>query len=193
MMGRDYWRPGRAAAAQVKIDLTEVAGTAGARGSHEFSTPVPGDDQVEVLGLVRGALTVTNMGRLLVLQGTFRGQVKMQCGRCLEPMTAAVEGALDEEFASQTAGVEPPADTIEKQEPHEAAYSAGILDVTELVRQQLLLSVPLQPVCRPDCRGLCPTCGQNLNLGACLCPPAGPRGPLADLGRMIEEKRKSSR
>jgi uncharacterized protein len=46
-----------------------------------------------------------------------------------------------------------------------------VLDAGELARQQMVANLPMALVCRPDCRGICPTCGKNLNEGACKCEP----------------------
>ena len=77
-----------------------------------------------------------------------RGQLKLVCSRCLEPFG----------------------------QPYQNRFRLGysikgmqILDVSDDVRQEILLSYPLNFVCREDCRGLCPTCGTNLNAGACGC------------------------
>ena len=58
-----------------------------------------------------------------------------------------------------------------------------ILDLNEVLRQDALLAAPVHVLCKKDCRGLCPTCGQNLNAGSCNCTPdIDPRwGPLVDL------------
>ena len=45
----------------------------------------------------------------------------------------------------------------------------GVLDLTPLVREEIIVSTPIAPLCKPDCAGLCPQCGQNLNLGTCNC------------------------
>ena len=61
-----------------------------------------------------------------------------------------------------------------------------VLDLSEAVRQYRETALPMQPLCRPGCAGLCPTCGRDLNLGACSCPeePADARwSALAELGR----------
>lgn len=58
------------------------------------------------------------------------------------------------------------------------------LDVNELVRQQLLLALPTRPLCRPQCRGLCPKCGTNLNQGDCGCRREAPERPLGRLGEV---------
>jgi uncharacterized protein len=62
-----------------------------------------------------------------------------------------------------------------------------ILDLSEVLRQNLLLAVPMQPLCRPDCAGLCPTCGQDLNEGACECDSAGIDPRWADLGSLLAD------
>jgi uncharacterized protein len=59
--------------------------------------------------------------------------------------------------------------------------------VDELIRQNLLLVVPIKPLCRPDCAGLCPTCGENLNVRKCTCPPAEIESPFKVLADLLEE------
>ena len=54
-----------------------------------------------------------------------------------------------------------------------AYYDGDRLDLGEMIREQLFLSVPLKRLCREDCRGLCPTCGVNRNRTPCDCPPDG--------------------
>ena len=48
----------------------------------------------------------------------------------------------------------------------------GLIDLSEVVRQHLVLALPFAPRCREDCRGLCPSCGADLNIGPCACPKA---------------------
>ena len=69
-------------------------------------------------------------------------------------------------------------------------YDGERLDLGDVVREQLFLSLPLKRLCREDCRGLCPTCGKNLNTGACGCPPPEePEDPrLSPLRGLIDKK-----
>lgn len=102
--------------------------------------------------LVRGALTTV---------------VELQCDRCLEPLIQGVEFKIEEEFhptIDMSTGAPLPYDEEETRidEHH-------ILDLTELVRQSIFLALPMHPVCRLDCLGLCDRCGQNLNEGPCDC------------------------
>ena len=60
------------------------------------------------------------------------------------------------------------------------------LDLTPVLRQDFLLSVPMHALCRPDCKGLCPQCGTNLNAGACDCAPGWEDPRLAPLKRLVQ-------
>jgi uncharacterized protein len=60
-----------------------------------------------------------------------------------------------------------------------------MIDLGEAIRQQFLLSMDLIPVCTPDCRGLCPTCGVNLNIESCQCPPQEVPNPFEVLKNLI--------
>jgi uncharacterized protein len=75
---------------------------------------------------------------------------------------------IEEEFATED--THPDVHTVDRDEPETSAVSEYILDVTELARQQLVVNIPMASVCRPDCRGICPHCGQNLNDARCDCP-----------------------
>ena len=86
----------------------------------------------------------------LVVQAQIRGVLQITCARCLEPFAQPV--ATD---ATLSYGVKP----------------TDVVDITEDVRQEILLTYPMAPTCRPDCQGLYRICGQNLNVSACLHNP----------------------
>ncbi len=104
--------------------------------------------------------------------------MQVECGRCLEQYVAPVDQELDLFYLPR-----------EKERPQEQEeedvelsdrdvvvgyYDGDRLDLADVVREQVFLSLPLKRVCREACRGLCPTCGKNLNEGACGCPPQEP-------------------
>lgn len=110
----------------------------------------------------------TQRGVLVHLQA--RTQVQLACSRCLEPLTTPVEINFEEEFFP-TIDIQSGL-PIEAPEDDKAALidANHVLDLGEMVRQYLLLSLPMHPLCREDCAGLCPHCGHNLNEGPCACP-----------------------
>lgn len=128
--------------------------------------------------------------RSVHVRGRLRATLGLDCGRCLEPYEQPVDQELDLFYLPHR-----------EQDPDEAedevelsdrdvvvAYYRGErLDLGEVLREQLFLSLPMRPLCREECRGLCPTCGRNRNVPGCECGPelADPR--LAVLGQWMEK------
>jgi DUF177 domain-containing protein len=99
-----------------------------------------------------------------------------ECRRCLRPITGELCCEVRELYRSRLGHQSP--------DPDEDTYplEGDVLDLRPLVRDALLLELPLAPLCRQDCRGLCPTCGADLNAGPCDCGPAAvdPRWAVLD-------------
>lgn len=94
-----------------------------------------------------------------------------RCSRCLQPVEVPVQVDIEEEFFASVdpaTGVRLPAPDDPESFRIDVKHT---LDLEEAVRQYWAASLPMQPLCRPDCKGLCPRCGRDLNLGACSCPP----------------------
>jgi len=123
---------------------------------------------------VQGDVRVTRVSRDLLVQGDVSADVDLECSRCLEEFSLPVSGKLEERYLPtldvetgrpvQKAELEEDDTTFEINSSHE-------IELTEPVRQALLVALPMRPLCREDCAGLCPTCGKNLNNGACDCEP----------------------
>lgn len=129
------------------------------------------DPDVERMGPVQidGQATVAGDG--LRIRGHIKGTIRPFCARCLEPIDTEVDTDLDLLY-------QPASDVQSGQEVeiHEAdielAFFTGAgIEVEDVAREQMLLAVPMQPLCQVGCRGLCPQCGKNLNQGLCSCPP----------------------
>ena len=115
-----------------------------------------------------GDLQITRDRTTVRLRGMVESSTPLSCGRCLTPFRLPLRAYLDEEFL-----VDPGASSTPEQrelKDEDFIHPLGpelILDVTEVVRQHLLLELPMIPLCRPDCRGLCPQCGANWNETTC--------------------------
>ncbi len=132
-------------------------------------------------------------GTTVHVRGRLSATVEPECGRCLERYGAAISPELDLFFLPRTA--ERPQDQEEEVElgDHDVVvgyYDDGRLDLGDVMREQMFLSLPLKRLCREDCRGLCPSCGRNLNTGQCDCPaPQEPEDPrLAPLRRLMDKE-----
>ena len=133
------------------------------------------EEVVDIAGadrLVQGEVRLTRTDRSLLVKGTLHTNVELTCSRCLGLFASTLTLNIEEEYFPRidiyTGNALPPPEegdsfTIDEH---------NIIDLTEAVRQYALLAVPMKPLCRPDCSGLCPACGQNLNQGSCVCPPA---------------------
>ncbi len=107
------------------------------------------------------------LGSDLFFRGEFTGHVSGTCARCLEDYPFS----LHKEF---TFVLKPRAEQLAKEELAEedvslSFYQGDEVDLAPLVRETLILSLPTIPLCSDECRGLCPNCGANRNVGACSC------------------------
>jgi uncharacterized protein len=102
-----------------------------------------------------------------------------ECRRCLRPVSGVLESHVRELYRRRGPG-EPP-DQDEETYP----LSGELLDLRPLVRDAILLELPIAPLCRADCAGLCPTCGADLSDGPCGCAPVAgdPRWSALDVLR----------
>ncbi len=125
---------------------------------------------LKLVAPVSGSVRLVKVAGDVLVTGTLTTVLQMPCTRCLEPVDVPVTIEIEETFIPITdiaTGMhltlpEDVDDTILIDEAH-------ILDLTEVVRQDLFISQPTHVLCREDCRGLCPQCGQNLNVGTCNC------------------------
>jgi uncharacterized protein len=108
-----------------------------------------------------------------------------ECRRCGEPVLGVVEVPVHERYLVRGPGAVPDRTGAPDRPdgPDEDAYplEGDLLDLEPLARDAVLLELPLAPVCRPGCRGLCPQCGADLNSGPCACAePVDPRWAALD-------------
>jgi uncharacterized protein len=123
------------------------------------------------------------------VRGQLGASLGLECGRCLEPFPLTVEQELDLFYL-------PHRDASEEEDEVELAdrdmvvtyYSGDRLDLGEVIREQLLLSLPMKRLCREACRGLCPSCGINRNTATCSCsvPDAETDPRLAGLAKLLK-------
>lgn len=132
-------------------------------------------EDLTVLGL-RGSVTLTRTPQGLYAQGRLQATTASECNRCLTQFQQTITSRLGELFHY------PPENAPEG----ELAVGDDIhIDLAPLVREDMLLSIPLQLVCRPDCKGLCPQCGQNWNDGPCDCAEEEGDPRLAVLKKLL--------
>jgi uncharacterized protein len=119
----------------------------------------------------------------ILVQGRFLAEMQMNCARCLEPVAVPLDVSVEELFTPTIDIFTGKGITPEEEDRALWIDEHHILDLSEVTRQGVLLAVPLSVICREDCHGLCPNCGQNLNEGKCTCEPEPDArwGPLLSL------------
>lgn len=140
---------------------------------------------------LHGPMRLMRINDGILVQGQLAGEATLACARCLEPVEVPLEVDIEEVFKPTIDLLTGRSVTPDEEDQALWIDEHHILDLTEVVRQDALLAAPLNAVCRETCRGLCPTCGKNLNEGPCDCEPEpDPRwGPLTDLLKNGENDR----
>jgi uncharacterized protein len=114
--------------------------------------------------------------------------VELDCVRCLEPFRLDLEEALDLLFLppSANAGSNKEEHELKDEDLAVSFYRDDEIDLSLLIREQLYLALPMKPICRADCAGLCPACGANLNLTRCDCARETVDPRLASLRALLK-------
>ena len=149
--------------------------------------------ECEFMGPIRTRLRAMRAGDMVEVEGEIRTTVRLICGRCLAEFVSPLETAFALTYARERPATEKPAepDTLEidAEEAGLIYFQGEEIDLTDGVQEQVILSLPLRPLCSEACKGLCTRCGADLNSGACRCreEPAG--GPFSVLRRLKLEKK----
>lgn len=129
-------------------------------------------------GRITGKVHLEKHGREILLRGHLEGNLTLTCSRCLDPYTAPV-------VADFTLLLEPgPEPAVPEEELTAEAldldfYQEEVVDLERYLREQIILMVPLKPLCAETCKGICPRCGADLNRAPCRCQAEKTESPLA--------------
>jgi uncharacterized protein len=171
----------------------------------EFNEVIP-QGQLDYAPDIRqvGPLPVNGVADLLVehrsssshvndirLRANYSANFEILCARCVDPVAVPLSGDFDLIFRPESADADAGERSITADETEIGYYQESGLSLEDVVREQVLLSLPSRTLCTADCKGLCPRCGQNLNQAKCSCDeaPADPRwNALAGLADKLELK-----
>jgi uncharacterized protein len=105
-----------------------------------------------------GAVRITRTPQGMLVQSDFRGNVNAECVRCLAGFLQPIQSVFSELYAFKNNAV---------TESGLILPEDSNIDLAPLAREYLLLEIPISPLCRPDCKGLCAVCGEDLNVRIC--------------------------
>jgi uncharacterized protein len=127
------------------------------------------DTELSVTQLVEIECQFYKIDQEVVVQGSLRSAVHLTCSRCAEEFEQPLNVALDAVYLPVQAISSERTKELEQGETDVYAYAEPVIDITEMVRDKLFFSIPLQPYCMVGCKGLCPSCGVNRNTVSCQC------------------------
>lgn len=133
-----------------------------------------GDDLV-----LRDFTGIVDIGRTpqgLLVTGDFSGITSLECARCLKSFEQRLNWDMTELYAFNEKSVSESGLLV----PEDAQ-----IDLEPIIRDYALLEIPISPVCRPDCKGLCPICGQDLNVRDCGHRPQEDESPFSSLKKLL--------
>ena len=125
------------------------------------------------------------------IAGDLQTRFELSCARCLEPITQDIARKFDLLYRPQGSDAGKEEMSVTAAEAEVSYYQGEGLLLEDVLREQVLLAVPLKAICREDCRGLCSHCGQNLNQRQCACaePVEDPRWEaLKDIREKLDTK-----
>ena len=146
------------------------------------------DDDAVLTGPLAVSLDLTKIEGLVAVTGVLEGTIVRQCVRCLkeyeDPLAFSVRAAFIQEPKSaprhpkridpRKARTEVVEVDSEEEPDDQYHYQGNQLELAPMLREHMILSAPMQPLCSDDCLGLCAQCGKNLNEGPCQCPAEPP-------------------
>jgi uncharacterized protein len=145
------------------FDVRDLGRRPGAMREYRRSVPAPAGFGLDIIGVPEGAplavdVRLESVTEGVLVTGTVTGPLTGECARCLNPITDELDVEICELFAYPDSVTD---ETTEQDEVHRVG--GDLIDIEPVVRDAVVLGLPWSPLCRPDCAGLCPDCGQRLD------------------------------
>ena len=174
---------------QILLDLRELRG-ARDQIDRTFEPSVLSTSEAEgfrVQAPVHLAFDIFKDGNQFHLVGRVRSTIALSCGRCLDDIELPVDLPFDLLYLPHQEHVGGEEVEVEDDGLTTAYYRDEEIDLGQIVLEQFYLALPMKPLCRESCRGLCSECGTNLNTGTCSCVQEWPDPRLEGLRSLIDK------
>jgi uncharacterized protein len=151
-----------------------------------------GPEDVRIPGELALSLNAVKAGAVVHVTGTLSGTARRQCVRCLKEYDDALwipvvgEYHRDTDLKGKPDGRESSEQSGDETDDDVYVYTGEEIELGGMLREHVILSAPMQPLCHDDCRGLCPVCGQDLNVRRCDCREEQIQSPFAVLKKLRE-------
>ena len=127
------------------------------------------DDRVRIVKPVAVSGKVRRSGAEVFVTGHLETQAEIECDRCLKPLESVINTDFGVEYITDSEYEASYAAELSEEDLAVSVFDGEAIDLDEMVKEQLLLSLPLRSLCREDCKGICPVCGADRNSTNCSC------------------------
>ncbi len=127
------------------------------------------DPEVRLVEPAQVSARVRLEGKDAELQGKLLAKLEVVCGRCLQPVELPVSAEFHERFVRAVSWAAEEQHEVQAEDLNISVFDGEAIELDDVVREELLLAVPVNVLCREDCRGLCPICGVDRNISSCQC------------------------
>jgi len=142
--------------------------------------------------VVHSNLKIDKIGSRILVGGSAGAEIYLKCSRCLNEFIYPVDITFSEDYVPAERNDEEGRQETDHRDLDLSFYTNDEINIVEVIREQVLLTLPIKPLCSSACRGLCPACGKDLNQGTCQCRKGGvdPRlAPLEILRERMKERK----
>lgn len=129
----------------------------------------PVDERVNLAGPAEVKAAIRRTGQAVAVNGRIETRVKLECDRCLKLLELPVSADFALEYITEADYESSSVAALSEEEMSVSVFDGESIDVDEIVKEQILLAVPVRTLCREECKGICPECGIDLNTGQCDC------------------------
>jgi uncharacterized protein len=133
---------------------------------------------------ITGRVHLTKHGQDVLVRGQLAGHLDLACSRCLTSFSQPVAADFDLLLVPAPGTAAAADEELSAADLDLDYYTGEVVDLKNILQEQIILMLPVKPLCEEVCKGLCPQCGANLNLKACNCRPQAVNSPFADLAKL---------
>lgn len=142
-----------------------------------------------LLSPVKTTIHVDKIGDEILLRGSISADVGLKCSRCLRDFEREMQIDVDVVYHSLSELKGEEKYEIKEDELDTGFYLEGEIDLDELLLEQIILNIPMKPLCSESCKGLCPKCGRDLNIEDCECEKKGIDPRFEKLKKLFDDRK----
>jgi len=148
----------------------------------------PASEAVKLSGPAAASLRLDKADADVIITGTVSADVELNCSRCLKGYQARIDSRVEVTYHPSSGIARDEHHQLKGDELETSYYKDDTIDTDEVLIEQLLLNIPMKPLCSDDCEGICPVCGADRNMNKCGCIITETDPRLRQLEQLLKKK-----